>query len=108
VVDWDEVDLHIAQQMPVPLTLLLQLIQIGFNLPVLPFWYLITQVVPDIHVFQKSTKMVGRVCVCVLYYYNRFMAPWTLSGTTWVSWYQKGKTNLDLLEQEIVSGSGIS
>jgi len=37
---------------------------------------------------------------------------WNLSGTTWVSRYQKGKTrkvktNLDLLEQEIVSGSGI-
>jgi len=31
-----------------------------------------------------------------------------LSGTTRVSWHQKGKTNLDLLEQEIVSGSGIS
>jgi len=31
-----------------------------------------------------------------------------VSGTTWVSQYQKGKTNLDLLEQEIVSGSGIS
>jgi len=28
--------------------------------------------------------------------------------TTRVSRYQKGKTNLDLLEQEIVSGSGIS
>jgi len=24
-----------------------------------------------------------------------------------VSWYQKGKTNLDLLEQETVNGSGI-
>jgi len=36
------------------------------------------------------------------------MAHWTLSGTIRVSWYQKGKTNLDLLEQEIVSGSGIS
>jgi len=33
---------------------------------------------------------------------------WILSGTTRVSWHQKGKTNLDLLEQEIVSGSGIS
>jgi len=37
---------------------------------------------------------------------------WNLSGTTWVSSYQKCKTrkvktNLDLLEQEIVSGSGI-
>jgi len=31
-----------------------------------------------------------------------------LSGTNQVSRYQKGKTNLDLLEQEIVSGSGIS
>ena len=30
-----------------------------------------------------------------------------LSGTTQVNRYQKGKTNLDLLEQEIVSGSGI-
>ena len=29
---------------------------------------------------------------------------WILSGTTQVSRYQKGKTNLDLLEQETVSG----
>jgi len=42
------------------------------------------------------------------YYYYRFTAFWTVSGTTRVSRYQKGKTNLDLLEQEIVSGSGIS
>jgi len=42
------------------------------------------------------------------HYYNCFMALWILSGTTWVSQYQKGKTNLDLLEQEIVSDSGIS
>ena len=33
---------------------------------------------------------------------------WILSGTTRVSWYQKGKTNLDLLEQETVSGSDIN
>jgi len=37
---------------------------------------------------------------------------WILSGTIRVSRYQKGKnqegkTNLDLLDQEIVSGSGI-
>ena len=44
----------------------------------------------------------------LLQYYNHFMAPWTLSRTTWVSRYQKGKTNLDSQEQEIVSGSGIS
>jgi len=31
------------------------------------------------------------------YYYNHFTALWILSGTTLVSWYQKGKTNLDLL-----------
>jgi len=31
-----------------------------------------------------------------------------LSGTTRVSWYQEGKTNLILLKQETVSGSGIS
>ena len=31
-----------------------------------------------------------------------------LSRTTQVSRYQKGKTNLDLLKQETVSGSGIS
>jgi len=29
------------------------------------------------------------------------------TGSTQVSRYQKGKTNLDSLEQEIVSGSGI-
>jgi len=32
---------------------------------------------------------------------------WILSRTTWVSRYQKGKSNLDLLEQEMVSGSVI-
>ena len=32
---------------------------------------------------------------------------WNLFGTTRVSRYQKGKTILDLLEQEIVNGSGI-
>ena len=33
---------------------------------------------------------------------------YVLSGTTWVSRHQKGKTNLDLLEKEIASGSGMS
>ena len=42
------------------------------------------------------------------YYYNRLWLFWILSGTTRVSWYQRGKSNLDLLEQEIVSGSDIS
>ena len=44
--------------------------------------------------------------------HNRFWLYWILSGTTRVNLYQKGKsqegkTNMDLLEQEIVSGSGI-
>ena len=42
------------------------------------------------------------------YYYNRFTALWTVSRTMRVSRYQKSKINPDLLEQEIVSGSGIS
>jgi len=33
---------------------------------------------------------------------------WILSGITRASRHQKGKTNLNLLEQETVSGSGIS
>jgi len=48
---------------------------------------------------------------CYNYCYdNHFTALWVLSGTTWVNRYQKGKTktNLDFLEQEWVSGSGIS
>ena len=38
----------------------------------------------------------------------RPLPSWISSETTRVSRHQKGKTNLDLLEQEIVSGSGIS
>jgi len=44
----------------------------------------------------------------LLHYYNHFTALRILSRTTWISRYQKGKTNLDLPKQEIVSGSGIS
>jgi len=46
----------------------------------------------------------------VLLHYNRFTALWILFRTTRVSQYHKGKTktNLDFLEQETVSGSGIS
>jgi len=40
--------------------------------------------------------------------YNHFTTRWTLYRTTQVSRYQRGKTNLNLLEQEIVKGSGIS
>jgi len=37
-----------------------------------------------------------------------FYGPWTVSGTAQESRYQKGKISLNPLEQEIVSGSGIS
>ena len=30
-----------------------------------------------------------------------------VSGTTWVSYYQKGKTSLDLNEARVLDGSGI-
>jgi len=39
---------------------------------------------------------------------HRFRLSLILSRTIRVSWHREGKTNLDLLEQEIVSGSGIS
>jgi len=57
---------------------------------VLPFWYLLTRVDPDI--FQTSSKMVVCVCVYYYYYYNHFTAVWILSGTTRVSQHQKDKT----------------
>ena len=39
------------------------------------------------------------------YYYYNHTALWTVSGTNQVSQYQKGKTSLDLLKQDIMSGS---
>ena len=51
--------MHIAQQMPLLLTISCS----SKSRLVLPFWYLLTRVVPDI--VQKSSKMV--VCVCVCY-----------------------------------------
>ena len=39
---------------------------------------------------------------------NVLWPSWILFGTTRVSRHQKGNTSLDLLEQEIVSGNGIS
>jgi len=58
-------DLHIAQQMPLPLTISCSSkSRLVSTFLVLPFWYLLTRVVPDI--FQKSSKTV--VCVCVFVY----------------------------------------
>ena len=55
-------DLHIAQQMPPPLTISCSnKSRLVLTFLVLRFWYLLTRVDPDI--FQTSSKMV--VCVCV-------------------------------------------
>ena len=43
-----------------------------------------------------------------IFYVLLQLQPFMVPRTTRVSRYQKGKTNLDLLEREIVSGSGIS
>jgi len=57
-------DLHIAQQMPLPLTISCSSkSRLVLTFLVLPFWYLLTRVVPDI--FQKSSKTA--VCVCVYF-----------------------------------------
>jgi len=48
-----------------------------------------------------------RCCLIYYYYHKHFIALWILSGTTRESRYQKGKTNLDLLEQKTVTGSGM-
>ena len=57
-------DLHIAQQMPLPLTISYSSkSRLVLTFLVLPFWYLLTRVDPDI--FQTSSKTV--VCVCVVW-----------------------------------------
>jgi len=46
--------------------------------------------------------------LCIIVYYTTLHPFNGLFSSTMVSQYQKGKTNLDLLEQETVSGNGIS
>jgi len=50
------------------------------------------------------TSTHAHACTCAI-----ILRPsWTLSGTTWVSQHQKGKTNLDLLEKEMdVASAGL-
>ena len=52
----------------------------------------------------KTCIYIRNIKQCIFNY--PFNGPF--SGTTQVGRYQKGKTNLDLLKQETVSGSGIS
>ena len=69
---------------------------VSFIVLVLPFWYLLTRVDPDI--FQTSSKTV--VCVCVFIVRSGYTGThttvlllfWNMFGTTRVSRYQKGKT----------------
>ena len=63
--------LHIAQQMLLPLTISCSSkSRLVLTCLVLPFWYLLIRVAPDI--FQKSSKTV--VCVCVLYKASELVA----------------------------------
>jgi len=62
-------DLYITQQMPLPLTISCSSkSRLALIFLVLPFWYLLTRVVPDI--FQKSSKTVVCVCVCTYLHFN--------------------------------------
>ena len=107
-------DLHMAQWIPLPLTVsCFSKIQIGFAF-----------LVPA-HPGSPGQRAVKRVCVCVfltyllcrvvgitrtttllLHLFNRLF-----SRTTWISRYQKGKTGLDINEArdaEVLGCSGIS
>jgi len=81
--------LHTAQLMPLPLIVsCFSKIQIGVTFLVLAH-------------LGSPGKGPLNVCVCVSLetthiYIHTFNGP--LSGTTWVNWYQKGKTNLDFTE----------
>jgi len=64
-----------------------------------------------IYCYFTSWRIICKVCSVfdhIITHTHILWLSWTLSGTTRMSWHQKGKTNLDLLEQEIVSSSGIS
>jgi len=60
--------------------------------------------------WMPPSQLHGEFPWSLYYNYNHFTALWILSGTTRVSRHQKckTKTDLDFLEQETMSGSGIS
>jgi len=91
-----------AQQMPLPLTLSCSSkSRLVLLFLVLPFWYLLTRVVPD--KFQKSSKMVVCVCVvCVSYYTTLHPLNGFFCRTTWISGLQKGKPFWNLMKQEMM------
>jgi len=74
------------------------------------FILIIFQYLCDFHMEDQYGNMMGHTVyrIALSHTHSHLQPAWTLSRTTWASRHQKGKTNLDLLEQEIVSGSGIS
>ena len=120
-----DADLHVAQLMPLPLTVsCFSKIRL-----VLPFWYRLTRVVLE--------KRPLNVCVCLsrcvpettlvtvpsdpltnlrnnkpedfpMYTHTHTRLTALCPGLPRVSWYQKGKPIWILLKQETASGSGIS
>jgi len=89
-------DLHMAQLMPLPLTVsCFTKIQIG-----------VTFLVPAHPVVPEKWPLNRCVCVLLLRQFNGLF-----SRTTWVSRYKKGKTSQDLNEaedDEVLGCSGIS
>jgi len=55
---------------------------------------------------QRATELLNIQLSSNYYDYTRFSGPF--SGTTQVSWYQEGKTNLDFTEGRDNESSGIS
>jgi len=71
--------LHIAQKMLLPLTISCSSkSKLALTFLVLPFWYLLTRVIPDI--FQKSSKTVVCVCVCVCVWWLKWKVIRTAVG----------------------------
>jgi len=70
--------------------------------------------ITDLRTHHAHLLVVFSKCMWVLKFFlqhthtHPFTTLWTLSGITQVSRHQKGKTNLDLVEQETMSGIGIS
>ena len=111
---WWGADLHIAPQMPLPLTISCSTkSRLVLTFLVLPFWYLLTRLVPDI--FQKSSKTI--VCVC---YYTAADINSEMTVSVWpppsysgvvpqsrvgyvVIWFSFAFVNLDWLCKKIIA-----
>ena len=86
-------DLHMAQQMPLPLTISCS----SKSRLVLPFWYLLTQVVPD--KFQKSSKTI--VCVFVRACVHACVHAWFWLAYQWKWMFQLSECGYMLIEWNV-------